>query len=80
MKNTRSRNSHPATTTVLPLHNISKGLPFRVFSDTDWQHWTTKGYIVVRKAVPQSSMEQLVNLLWDFDQTEVPFRYSYNSF
>jgi len=63
--------AHPTTrTTSVPLAQINKTLPLRVLSQQDWQHWTTKGYVIVRQAVPAANVERLVDLLWAFDEKD----------
>ncbi|MCR4268031.1 phytanoyl-CoA dioxygenase family protein [Nitratireductor sp. ZSWI3] len=65
------RDTHPSTTqTTTPLKDIKKTLPLRVLSEEDWQHWTRKGYVIVRRAVPQENVERLVDLLWRFDEKD----------
>jgi Phytanoyl-CoA dioxygenase (PhyH) len=63
------RDSHPtATHMATPLAEIRKTLPLRVLSDDDWRHWTTRGFVVIRQAVPRENVERLVKLLWEFDE------------
>jgi hypothetical protein len=69
MQTAIQRDAHPTThATQTPLSQIKKTLPLRVLSPLDWQHWTTKGYVVVRQAVPAANVERLVNTLWAFDE------------
>jgi hypothetical protein len=37
-----------------------------VLSDSDWQHWITRGYVVVRDAVPKEKCEAVADMLWQF--------------
>jgi Phytanoyl-CoA dioxygenase (PhyH) len=68
---TTPKDAHPTTTAIsTPLKDIHKTLPLRVLSSEDWQHWTTKGYVIVRQAVPAANVERLVNLLWEFDEKD----------
>jgi len=63
------RDSHPTTQVVTTqLKDIVKTLPLRVLSPQDWEHWVTKGYVIVRNAAPQENVERLKALLWDFDE------------
>lgn len=63
------KDSHPTSKKVTTqLKNIKKALPLRVLSEADWQHWITKGYVIVRDAVPHENVQRLVNLLWEFDE------------
>jgi hypothetical protein len=65
------RDAHPTTTAVTtPLKDIQKKLPLRVLSEADWKHWTTKGYVIVRQAVPPANVERLVDVLWAFDEKD----------
>jgi hypothetical protein len=71
MQPTAQEISHPVSDKVTTqLKDIKKQLPLRVLSEEDWQHWITKGYVIVRKAVPQENVERLVDLLWEFDEKE----------
>ncbi|GLS23169.1 phytanoyl-CoA dioxygenase [Labrys miyagiensis] len=65
------KDSHPITQLVTTqLKDIDKKLPLRVFSEADWQHWITKGYVILRQAVPAANIERLVDLLWRFDEKD----------
>ena len=65
------RDAHPSTSKVgTQLKDIKKTLPLRVLSEDDWQHWITKGYVIVRQAVPRENVERLVELLWEFDEKD----------
>ena len=68
---TRLRNYHPASReATTPLRDIRKSLPLRVLSPEDWQHWTTRGYVIVRAAVPPENVERLKSLLWQFEEKD----------
>ena len=63
--------SHPTGAGVTTqLKDIQKTLPLRVLSEADWQHWITKGYVIVKNAVPQAQLDRLVDLLWEFDEKD----------
>ena len=65
------KDAHPSTSLVTTqLKDIPKKLPLRVLSYADWQHWVTKGYVIVRQAVPPANVERLVELLWRFDEKD----------
>ena len=49
---------------------IQKKLPLRVLSETDWQHWIKKGYVVVKNAVSAADCRRLENALWEFDEKD----------
>ncbi|RMF38105.1 MAG: phytanoyl-CoA dioxygenase [Alphaproteobacteria bacterium] len=70
MPDTAELDHHPTTSQSTPLHLIDKQLPLRVLSQSDWKHWTTKGYVIVRQVVPQANVERLVDLLWRFDEKD----------
>ncbi len=66
-----ARDAHPSTHAITTsLREIQKTLPLRVLSDTDWQHWTTYGYVIVKNAVPQENVEQLAKILWEFQEMD----------
>jgi hypothetical protein len=63
--------SHATTRAVTTqLSDIKKTLPLRVLSPTDWNHWVSKGYVIVRQAVPNENVQRLVELLWEFDEKD----------
>lgn len=64
------RDSHPTSLATTQLKDIRKRLPLRVLSEADWRHWTTKGYVIVRQAVPAANVERLSALLWEFDEKD----------
>ena len=65
------QNTHPVTSrTQVQLKDIEKRFPFRVLTSQDWEHWTAKGYIIIRQAVPTANVERLVELLWEFDEKD----------
>lgn len=65
------RNAHPtANTTSVQLKDIQKTLPLRVLSNDDWRNWTTRGYVIVRHAVPLANVKRLVDFLWEFDEKD----------
>ena len=65
------RDAHPTAGSVTTqLKDIKKKLPLRVLSEADWQHWTKKGYVIVRQAVPAENVERLVEVLWRFDEKD----------
>lgn len=65
------KDSHPTSKNVTTqLKDIKKKLPLRVLSEEDWQHWITRGYVIVRNAVPQENVQRLTDLLWEFDEKD----------
>ncbi len=66
-----SKHTHPvASEPQTQLKDIEKRLPLRVLSADDWTHWTTRGYVIVRNAVPADNITRLVELLWAFDEKD----------
>jgi hypothetical protein len=71
MQITAAEISHPTSSKVATqLKDIEKTLPLRVLSEADWRHWTTKGYVIVREAVPAANARRLADLLWLFDEKD----------
>lgn len=65
------KDSHPTTTLVAtPLKDIRKTLPLRVLSSEDWEHWTRRGFVIVRQAVRRENVERLLDLLFAFDEKD----------
>ncbi|SCB10740.1 phytanoyl-CoA dioxygenase family protein [Rhizobium hainanense] len=65
------RDAHPTASSVTTqLKDIQKALPLRVLSKDDWQHWITRGYVIVRQAVPAANVERLADVLWRFDEKD----------
>ena len=63
------RDSHQTSTKVsTQLKDIKKTLPLRVLSKADFEHWQTKGYVIVQNAVPVENVERLSALLWEFEE------------
>lgn len=63
--------SHPISSKVTTqLKDIKKTLPLRVLTEDDWQHWITKGYVIVRRAISPEAAARLESVLWDFDEKD----------
>lgn len=63
--------SHPVSAGLTTqLKDVEKTLPLRVLSPRDWQHWITKGYVIVRNAVPPEQAKALADILWEFDEKD----------
>ncbi|MEX0954086.1 MAG: phytanoyl-CoA dioxygenase family protein [Rhizobiaceae bacterium] len=68
MQVTAAEISHPTSAKLTTqLKDVEKTLPLRVLSEADWRHWITKGYVIVRQAVPAENAQRLADLLWVFD-------------
>ena len=69
MRNRPEKDSHPTTTLIqTQLKDIRKTLPLRVLSAEDWDHWTRRGFVVVRQAVPRDNVDRLLDLLFEFEE------------
>ena len=66
--NNRPGNASVAYVAETQLRDIQKTLPLRVLSADDWKHWITRGYVIVRQAVPPENVKRLVDLLWEFQE------------
>jgi len=62
---------HPgADPNATQLKDIKKTLPLRVLSEEDWKHWTTKGYVIVKQAVPMDNVKRTIDILWKFEEKD----------
>lgn len=52
------------------LKDIQKTRPLRVLSEADWRHWISRGYVIVRQAVPQEKVDAVVDMLWQFQEMD----------
>ena len=64
----RPGNASVAYVAETQLRDIQKTLPLRVLSPDDWKHWITRGYVIVKQAVPPENVKRLVDLLWEFQE------------
>ncbi len=64
----RPGNASVAYVAETQLRDIQKTLQLRVLSQDDWKHWITRGYVVVKQAVPPENVKRLVDLLWEFQE------------
>ena len=55
---------------TVQLRDIRKTLRLRVLSVEDLERWTTKGFVIVKSAVPRENLERLVALLWEFEEKD----------
>ncbi|BCG24479.1 phytanoyl-CoA dioxygenase [Pseudomonas tohonis] len=68
---TDGHGNHPgAGRSTTPLQAIDKRRPLRVLSEADWQHWTRKGYVIVRNAVSAAEADAVVEMLWRFQEMD----------
>ena len=71
LNHTAAEISHPTgKKQTTQLKDIQKRLELRVLSQDDWDHWITKGFVVVKKAVNREACQQLENALWEFDEKD----------
>ena len=71
LNHTAAEISHPTgKKQTTQLKDIQKRLELRVLSQEDWDHWITKGFVVVKKAVNREACQQLENALWEFDEKD----------
>ena len=61
-------NPSTAKSSSVKLNDRSNGEPLRVLSETDWNFWTTNGYIVIKNAVPREQASATANFLWEFEE------------
>jgi hypothetical protein len=68
---TDGHGDHPgARGQTIQLKDIQKTLPLRVLSEADWQHWITKGFVVIRGIVPQEQCDAVAQMLWQFQEMD----------
>ena len=63
--------SHPiSANATTQLKQIRKKLPLRVLSEEDWNHWITRGYVIVRSVISREAAKRLEEVLWEFDDKD----------
>ena len=62
----RPGNPSVAYTEQPQLRDIRKRLPLRVLSDSDFLHWQTYGYVIVKDAVSPEQVRRTTDFLWEF--------------
>ena len=62
----RPGNPSVAYTEQAQLRDIHKQLPLRVLSASDFLHWQTYGYVIVRDAVSPEQVRRTADFLWEF--------------
>lgn len=63
-------NPSTASSSAVQLNDRSNGRPLRVLSEEDWKFWIHNGYVVIKRAVPESNCKKLVDLLWKFEEKD----------
>ena len=70
--------SHPTgKNQTTQLKDIQKKLPLRVLSQDDWQHWITKGFVVVKNAVSRADCARLEKAVDRIGPSAARWRCSY---
>ena len=65
------RRDHPGDRgSAIQLREIHKTRPLRVLTESDWENWITRGFVVLRGIVPQSMCEAVVDMLWQFQEMD----------
>lgn len=65
------RPDHPTAKGVTTqLKDIQKTLPLRVLSPSDWTHWITRGFVIIRNVVPPEQIKAVVDMLWEFQEMD----------
>ena len=50
------------------LHQIKKKLPLRVLSESDFKHWQSYGYVIIKNAIPDKDIKDTTDFLWEFSE------------
>lgn len=67
----KDKPAHPGVRgDAVQLKDIQKTLPFRALTESDWQNWITRGFLVLRDFVPQSMCEAVIDMLWQFQEMD----------
>jgi hypothetical protein len=61
---------NPSTTksSTLSLNTRTNQTPLRVLTETEWQFWMEKGYIVIKNAIPKEQAMATADFLWEFEE------------
>ena len=57
--------------TAQKLNDRSNGKPLRVLTEEQWAFWKSNGYVIVPNAVPAEDVENMANLLWEFEEKDL---------
>ena len=52
------------------LRDIRKTLPLRVLTASDFYHWQTYGYVIVKNAVSAAQVQRTTDFLWEFQELD----------
>ena len=60
-------NPSTAKSSSLSLNTRTNQTPLRVLTETEWQFWMEKGYIVIKNAIPKEQATATADFLWEFE-------------
>ena len=60
-------NPSTAKSSSLSLNTRTNQTPLRVLTETEWQFWMEKGYIVIKNAIPKEQATVTADFLWEFE-------------
>lgn len=61
-------NPSTAKSSTFSLNTRTNKTPLRVLSETEWQFWIEKGYIVIKNAIPKEQAKATADFLWEFEE------------
>ncbi len=61
-------NPSTAKSSTLSLNTRTNQTPLRVLTETEWQFWMEKGYIVIKNAIPKEQAMATADFLWEFEE------------
>lgn len=61
-------NPSTAKSSALSLNTRTNQTPLRVLTETEWQFWMEKGYIVIKNAIPKEQATATADFLWEFEE------------
>ena len=61
-------NPSTAKSSTFSLNTRTNQTPLRVLTETEWQFWMEKGYIVIKNAIPKEQATATADFLWEFEE------------
>lgn len=61
-------NPSTAKSSSLSLNTRTNQTPLRVLTESEWQFWIEKGYIVIKNAIPKEQATATADFLWEFEE------------
>ena len=61
-------NPSTAKSSSLSLNTRTNQTPLRVLTESEWQFWIEKGYIVIKNAIPKEQATTTADFLWEFEE------------